>query len=247
MDAHADAMNNIQKLENLPVELSSEMTHAIELFRSLGPIDEPAIPDWSKVKPKDAPAKYREYLHELTVYMAQKEQQNHFQSSLARYVNRCYAAERDRLFDPVSELFAPAAERYAEAVHGLPDALSETSLVNAGSRTLASFEQAQQAAADMKQYVDFVGSIEGSEGNALVVCEPESWAQLQKLTRPGRSASTNKVHPVFFAAVKDGLDLELHTKAQQKALFDQLKGEAKQQGSSRSRRGDFTRGAFIAR
>lgn len=248
MDAIADAHNNIKRVENMPVKLSKQLTHAIELFRAAEPPQEPALPDWSSLKTSEVPAAYNAYLSELVSSSVVTAESNYFVGSLARYVNRCVNAEIPELTEQVRPAFNAAAERYRTAAEKLPRSIDDSTLVQGGPEVLEAFQQAQAAAAEVKVFTDFVGRC-GVEGDVVLrATSPATAQEFQKVARAHKADNPThaKIDPVLFAAVKNGVELSLNTKAQQKELHQHLTEQVKSDGSKKQQN-NFTKGAFIAR
>lgn len=248
MDAIADAHTNIKRVENMPVKLSKQLTHAIELFRAAEPPQEPALPDWASLKTSEVPAAYNAYLSELVSSSVVTAESNYFVGSLARYVNRCVNAEIPELTEQVRPEFNAAAERYRDAVEKLPRSINDSSLVQGGPEVLEAFQQAQAAAAEIKVFTDFVGR-SGVDGDiALRATSPTTAQELQTVARAHKADNPThaKLDPVLFAAVKNGVELSLNTKAQQKELHQHLTEQAKSESNQAKQQNRFMRGAYFA-
>lgn len=228
MDRIVQTNQRINTVKNLPVKLSKEFQHAIDLFKNVTAPEAPALPDWSQVKVEDLHGEYVAYLNGLLASTVVDAQQNHFVSALASYVLQQSNREYPKLVEQLRPMFNDAAKRYKAAVDKLPEQLTDAALVNGGTIAVEAYQAAQTAASEMGVYADFVGRTDVDGGTALRVIRPETFEGLKTVVqgKAEGNQTLTKVNPHLFTAVKNSVPLQLNTPGEAEAIREELEREA---------------------
>lgn len=158
--------------------------------------------------------------HKLTSGKEMREAINQAQLKIAQALSAEVKNNLDSYIPQIEDVFAPAAEAYAEAVKDLPREFTATEVTDWAPAQFDAYTRAKQASQIIEQAKNWMlnlGKVVRAESfpnhlnNELIVLEPdclERYAAIQKATG-NTDPAMRAVNPVRLRAVQDGARLQL--------------------------------------